>query len=185
LKFLIDNARMTVGGWACGASCFANNPQPDLQEGLGEMDIKPETVRFVVCATSDLLEDASFDVETWIYRKISEGMRVTVNAAILLGDGVGKPMGILNPNSGIPICECSPATAPGQFSWQDLMMLKYEIPMQWMDGCSYLMNQRTFALMQNNEFDRRPSTVWPDRHEHARDRLPVWRFPDQYRFPDA
>ena len=28
------------------------------------------------------------------------------------------------------------------------MMLKYEIPMQWMDGASYLMNQRTFALLQ-------------------------------------
>jgi HK97 family phage major capsid protein len=146
LKFLIDNARMTIGGWACEAGCFANNPVPELSEGLGEMDIKPETVRFVVCATSDLLEDASFDVEAWLFRKISEGMRATVNAAVLLGDSIGKPMGLLNPNSGIPICECSPATAPGQFSWQDLMMLKYEIPMQWMDGSSYLMNQRTFAL---------------------------------------
>jgi HK97 family phage major capsid protein len=26
-------------------------------------------------------------------------------------------------------------------------MLKWEIPMQWQAGCSYLMNQRTFALL--------------------------------------
>jgi hypothetical protein len=31
---------MQVGGWACEASCFANNPGPDLQEGLGTLEIK-------------------------------------------------------------------------------------------------------------------------------------------------
>jgi len=148
VRFLIDNSRMFLAASACEANCFANNPQPDLQEGLGEMDLKPETIRFVVCVTRDLLEDASIDVEAWILRKASEGMAATINAAILLGDGIGKPMGLLNPNSRIPICQVSPATAPGQFSWQDLLMLKYEIPMQWQDGCSYLMNQRTFALLQ-------------------------------------
>jgi HK97 family phage major capsid protein len=148
VRFLIDNARMALASWSCEANCFANNPQPDLQEGLGEMDIKPETIRFVVCVTRDLLEDASIDVEAWILCKVSEGMRATINAAILLGDGVGKPMGIMNPNSGIPICEVSPATAPGQYSWQDLLALKYEIPIQWQDGASYLMNQRTFVLLQ-------------------------------------
>jgi HK97 family phage major capsid protein len=142
------------------------------------MEIKPETVRFVVCATSDLLEDASFDVEAWLYRKISEGMRATINAAVLLGDGIGKPLGLLNPNAGIPICDVSPVTAPGQFSWQDLLMLKYEIPMQWMDGCSYLMNQRTFALLQNDVVGRRSSVVWSDRNEHAGHRLSVRRLPD-------
>jgi len=37
IRFLIGNARMGVGARACGASCFANNPTPDLQEGLGEL----------------------------------------------------------------------------------------------------------------------------------------------------
>jgi hypothetical protein len=72
---LIDNARMAVGGWACEASCFASNPQPDLADGLGELEIKPKTLRFVVCANRDLVEDAAFDFETWLYRKIFEGMR--------------------------------------------------------------------------------------------------------------
>jgi HK97 family phage major capsid protein len=60
LKFLIDNVRMGAA-FACEATCFANNPQPDLQEGLGELEIKPETLRCVICATSDLLQDASFN----------------------------------------------------------------------------------------------------------------------------
>jgi len=157
LQFLIDNARMALAAWQCESNCFSNNPSPDLNEGLGTLNIKPETIRMVVCATSDLLEDASFDVEGWLFRKISEGMRATVNAAILLGDGVGKPLGLMSPGGGIPVCQVSPATAPGQFSFQDLLMLKYEIPIQWLDGASYLMNQRTFALLQTmSSADGRP-----------------------------
>jgi predicted phage gp36 major capsid-like protein len=34
-QFLIENPRMGIGSWACEASCFANNPQPDLADGLG------------------------------------------------------------------------------------------------------------------------------------------------------
>src|SRR5215831_5788107 len=37
LKFLIDNQRMQDAAWACEAACFANNPAPDLQDGLGEL----------------------------------------------------------------------------------------------------------------------------------------------------
>ena len=44
-QFLIENPRMGLGSWACEGSCgFANNPQPDLSEGLGVLEIKPETI---------------------------------------------------------------------------------------------------------------------------------------------
>jgi HK97 family phage major capsid protein len=96
-QFLIENPRMGLGAWACESSCFANNPQADLAEGLGTLEIKPETIRFVACATRDFLEDASMNAEAWIMRRISEGMASTINNALILGDGVGKPMGIFNP----------------------------------------------------------------------------------------
>jgi hypothetical protein len=56
-RFLVDNVRTDVAGWTCEASCFANNPQPDLQDGLGELEIKAETLRYIVCASNDLLAD--------------------------------------------------------------------------------------------------------------------------------
>jgi HK97 family phage major capsid protein len=82
VRFLIDNVRMAVGAWACQSDCFANNPQPDLQAGLGEMEIKAETLRFVACATSDLLQDASFNVEAWLFRKVSEGFRRVIRTPV-------------------------------------------------------------------------------------------------------
>src|SRR5262249_25222274 len=70
---LIDNVRMGDAAWACEATCFPNNPMPDLQEGLGELEIKVESLRFIVCAGRDLLEGSSFNIENWILRKVSDG----------------------------------------------------------------------------------------------------------------
>jgi hypothetical protein len=38
LVFLIDNARIAMGGRSCESNCFYNQPQPDLNEGLGRLD---------------------------------------------------------------------------------------------------------------------------------------------------
>jgi HK97 family phage major capsid protein len=94
-----------------------------------------------------LLQDSSFNVEAWVLRKASNGFRDTINAAVIAGDGIGKPLGVLHPSAGIPICETSPATQPGMFTWQDCVMLAYEVPMQYHAGASFLLNQRTWALM--------------------------------------
>src|SRR5262249_28808654 len=114
IQFMIDNSRLSVAAWGCESNCFANNPAPDLQAGIGTMEIKAETLRFIQCATNDLLADASINVEAWIVGKVTDGFRVAINNAILGGDGLGRPMGILNPNAGIPIMDTSVNTPPGQ-----------------------------------------------------------------------
>jgi HK97 family phage major capsid protein len=104
-------------------------------------------VRFVCCAARDLIDDAAVDVQSWVMDKISVGMSALINEAILIGDGNGKPMGLLHQKSGVPICETSSSTPPGQFSWQDLVMLAMEIPVQWHQGAAFLMNQRTAGFL--------------------------------------
>ena len=83
VKFLIDNVRMQIANWACEVACFSNNPAPDLTEGLGTMEVRSESLRFVVCVSNELLEDASFPIESWIMRKASAGFRHAISAAIL------------------------------------------------------------------------------------------------------
>ena len=55
-------------------------------------------------------------------------------------------MGILNPQAGIPIAETGSGTPAGQFSWQDLVMLRWQVPMSLQGDGAYLMNQHTWAL---------------------------------------
>src|SRR5262245_15227917 len=70
IKFLIDNAEISEAAWACQTDCFANNPGSDIVKGLGELEIKPEALRFIVCTSRDILEDASVDMESWMLRKV-------------------------------------------------------------------------------------------------------------------
>jgi HK97 family phage major capsid protein len=111
------------------------------------MEVKSESLRFIGCATNDLLQDASFPIESWIMRKADLGFRQAISAAILLGDGIGKPLGLLNPHSGVPVVQVGAATQVGQCSWQDVVQLQFEIPNQWWAGASYFMNQRTLGLL--------------------------------------
>ena len=149
IKFLVDNVDLDVAAWACQTTCFANNPQPNLQEGLGELEIKPETLRYIVCATTDTLEDSGFDIESWLLNKVSRAFRRTVSEAVMTGSGVGMPQGILQPQSGIPVCDTAAGTAAGTIGWQDLVMLRFQVPMQYWDAATsgYLMNQNTAGLL--------------------------------------
>jgi HK97 family phage major capsid protein len=126
-------------------NCFANNPQANLS-GLGTLEIKPETMRFVVCATRNVLEDSAVNLESWMLGKTQRAFRNLISDAIITGDGIGKPQGILHPSSSIPICDVSDLTPSGQFTWQDLVMLQYNVPAQWHGNGAFLMNAKTIAL---------------------------------------
>lgn len=145
IKFMVDNVLLDTAAWACETSCFANNPNQHLTDGLGELEIKPETLRYIVCATRDLLEDAATNIEAWLIGKVQRAFGITIGNAIINGDGVGKPLGILNPHTGIIICDTGANTPAGQFTWQDLVMLKWQVPMQFQTGSSYFMNQYTMG----------------------------------------
>jgi HK97 family phage major capsid protein len=56
------------------------------------------------------------------------------------------PVGILHPISGIPICDVSPSTPPGQFAWADLVQLKFQLPEQYAERGTFLMNGATLGL---------------------------------------
>lgn len=146
VKFLTDNDRIDRAAWACEAQCFANNPKPFLEDHLGELEIRAETLRYSLCATRDLLEDAEVDLETWMLNKVRDAFRRTLSEAFMIGDGNGKPIGILNPTSGIPICDVSTLTPTTTFTWQDLFMLKWQVAVQYHAGAAYMMNQNTLAL---------------------------------------
>jgi hypothetical protein len=89
-----------------------------------------ESIRFVTCTTFELQQDAAFTGRVGCSKKSAMAC-ASLSESLLHGDGVGKPLGLLNPKGGIPICDISAATPVGQCCWQDSIMLKYKIPMQW------------------------------------------------------
>jgi HK97 family phage major capsid protein len=160
ITFPFDNSELTTDsvGWACESACegaIGSLPPP------GQIEIKPETLRCQVCATSDILEDAAFSVEMWLSRKVERAFRQKLSDAFVNGDGIGKPMGILNPQSAIPICDVGAATPAGEFRWQDLAALKWQLDPQYAQRATFLMNNVTLGLcMSMSDGIGRP--LWSD-----------------------
>lgn len=67
----------------------------ESQEELGEIDLKLKKLTAYVKVTDELLDDASA-LESFIRKKAPDAMVAKINDAIIGGDGVGKPKGILN-----------------------------------------------------------------------------------------
>jgi hypothetical protein len=145
VKFMVDNAQVDTAAWACDGQCFPNTGSSDIAAGLGELEIKPEALRYTVCASRDLVEDASANVETWLLSKVPRAFGGIISNAIVTGDGLGKPLGILNPASGIPVCDCGDNTPAGQVTWQDLIMLKYSVPVQYQGGRCVFDERKNFC----------------------------------------
>ena len=76
-------------------------------------------------------------------------MRLKVAAAVISGNGTGRPVGILHPNSSIPICDTASTMTPGEFAWQDLVALTYHVDEQWarVPSAAFLMNRPPLSLV--------------------------------------
>jgi HK97 family phage major capsid protein len=57
------------------------------------LEIRAETLRARICSTTDLSEDASFNVENWLQRNAARAIRQKLATAFITGDGLGKPVG--------------------------------------------------------------------------------------------
>src|SRR5262249_46106361 len=87
--------------WACSGPWAPNGSGADIAAGLGQIEIKAEEIRGVVCASRNLLDDAAINLENWLVQKAADGVRRVTSRAIAVGTGMGMPQGILNARSGI------------------------------------------------------------------------------------
>ena len=86
-----DGGRMGgVRGYWMAEAAQKTSSKPKFRH----IDLKLKKVAALVYATDELLEDANA-LEGWIARNVPNELRFLVEAAIINGDGIGKPLGIL------------------------------------------------------------------------------------------
>jgi len=79
-----------TGYWAAeGGSITASKPT------FKQLELKLKKVTALCVATDELLEDATA-LSGWLTRKVPDELKFKVEDSIINGDGVGKPLGILN-----------------------------------------------------------------------------------------
>ena len=89
-KKLVNTGGMT-SGWVSESGARVETDSPIFQEiepPLGEIYANP-------AATQTMLDDAFFNVESWLSEELAEEFALQENAAFVSGDGVNKPKGFL------------------------------------------------------------------------------------------
>lgn len=84
--------------WNSGVTAYwtaEGSPITDSKGKLGQANWRLHKLAAMIKITDELLEDST-GLESYMTAKAPEAMMWTLNSAILSGDGVGKPKGILN-----------------------------------------------------------------------------------------
>jgi len=93
-EVLVDRSELGTG-WASETDAAAETDTPQFEKiaiPLHELSAMPK-------ASQRLLDDAAFDVEDWLARRIAERFVRAEAAAFISGNGIDKPMGILSHGS--------------------------------------------------------------------------------------
>jgi len=92
MEFLIDDNEAASGGWVGETQSRGDTATPDI----GMLTIPAHEQFAQPKATQKMLDDAGFDIESWLSRKVTDKMIRVENTAFVVGDGSQKPRGFLS-----------------------------------------------------------------------------------------
>lgn len=99
IEYIIDDDEATSGGWVGEIATRGDTETPKI----GKLTIPVHEQFAQPKITQTMLDDAGFDVESWLFDKVTNKMGRVENTAFMVGDGSEKPKGILTyPNWSAP-----------------------------------------------------------------------------------
>lgn len=160
---LVDHGEMGAG-WATetGAVSETDTPQIDrISIPLHELSALPK-------ASQRLLDDAAFDIESWLAGRIADRFSRAEAAAFVAGDGLDKPRGFLTHakvDNGVWAwgnIGYVPSGAAGSLGDGDALIdLVYALAAQYRANASFVMNSKTAGMIRKMK-DADGRFLWSD-----------------------
>lgn len=145
IEYMIDTDDDDDGGWACENKCGVT---PSELSKPAVIEIVANEIRKRICITHKMLEDSAIDITAYATRKVARKFAKDVTKAVVTGATPGMPQGILTYDQwGLMNSGSVTGTPSGQFSWQDLVLLYYQLDVQWQANATFLMNRKTLGKM--------------------------------------
>lgn len=145
-----------VSGWVAETAGRPGTDSPDFAEiapPMGELYANP-------AATQPMLDDAMFDVETWLGEEIGREFARAEGVAFISGDGINKPRGFLNvPSTAAPdttrpfgTLQFVTSGAAGNFAVSNpadrLIDLVHALASPYRQGAAWVMNSATLSRVR-------------------------------------
>jgi len=126
------------------------NETDGLRYGIEEVSTKRMSA--MIDISNDMLEDSAFDMQNEILMEAAEQFAVAESQGFLTGNGVLRPLGVVNDPSGIDVN----SGTNGDFDADDLIDLLYGLKGAYLNNAIFLFNRTTLRkirkLKANNEY---------------------------------
>ena len=123
-----------------------------------QQNIKVYEHAVIVPVSQALFEDSFIDLQSYLAGQIGQQFGKAENAAYLIGDGNGKPTGLLKDPA---VYEQVAAKQDGSDIIAQLIKLFYALPSIYAARASWLMNRKTMALIRGS-LDTTNRMLWGD-----------------------
>lgn len=159
------NLRGTASGWVGETDARPETGTPKLAAitiDVGEVYANPKL-------TQAMLDDAMFDAEVFISDEITSEFADQLGAALISGDGVNKPTGILTKTittekDGIRAfgsLQAVETSAVGLVDFDDMKNLKASLRAKYRQGAAWVMNDATANVLSKLK-DNTGDYIWSD-----------------------
>lgn len=150
------NVGGTASGWVGEAGARSETTSPSLQE----VALIPGEIYANAAATQRALDDMQFDAESWLMDEVAEEFAVQEAAAIVNGDGVNKPKGILAYTTASTgddvrafgtlqhVATGTDGAFPGTDPSDVLVDLVHTLKARYRMGASWVMNSQTLSQIR-------------------------------------
>lgn len=142
MEFGTDLEEITLGGWVGELDVPAQSGTPQI--GRRRIEVHEQYAEPKI--TQTMLEDAAFDVEGWLARKVGEKLGRVENTAFVTGTGIAKPRGFLTYPAGTNVVKQIEQVNMGHASvltTNGFTKVKYSMVESYLERGTWLMNRLT------------------------------------------
>ena len=117
---------------------------PESDDSFGQVSIGAYKLATMLKISEELLNDSVFNLESYIAREFARRIGTKEEESFFLGDGKGKPTGVLNSTGGAEIG----VTTSAAIKSDDLMDLFYSLRSPYRKNAVFMMNDSTVKAIR-------------------------------------
>ncbi|WP_026664842.1 phage major capsid protein [Butyrivibrio sp. FC2001] len=141
---------------------------PESDDSFGQTSIGAHKLATMIKVSDELLNDSVFNIESYISKEFARRIGTKEEEAFFIGDGKGKPIGILNKTGG---AETGVTAASMAITFDDIMDLYYSLRAPYRNKASWLLNDSTVKAIRKLK-DGNGNYIWqPSVREGEPDRI--------------
>lgn len=119
---------------------------PESDDTFGQVSIGAYKLAAMIKVSEELLNDSVFDLENYIAVEFGRRIGNKEEEAFFIGDGVGRPTGVLDATGGGQLGRTTPGAT--SISFDEIMDLFYSLKSPYRKNATFLMNDSTIKAIR-------------------------------------